>query len=110
MTEPHALEAMMRLEVGEPHLNLLALVARLIELRSARRCAGEIAVDGWVIGVWIEGMRHTNFPSGVVQSPRVGETARACARYSDKLRPGRSAYQMARINPKILWRLRHKPL
>jgi hypothetical protein len=34
---------MMRLEVGEPHLNLLALIARLLELRRARQCAGEIA-------------------------------------------------------------------
>src|SRR5262245_3715669 len=42
-SQPHALEAMMRLEVREPHLNLLALIARFVELRCTHECAGEIA-------------------------------------------------------------------
>jgi hypothetical protein len=42
-SQSHALEAMMRLEMREPHLNLLALVARSVELRRAHHCPGEIA-------------------------------------------------------------------
>jgi hypothetical protein len=42
-SQPHALKAMMRLEVCESHLDLLALVARSVEPRRTHECAGEIA-------------------------------------------------------------------
>src|SRR5215471_5351940 len=41
--QPHPLEAKMGLEVSKPHLDLLALVARSIELRRAHECAGDVA-------------------------------------------------------------------
>jgi hypothetical protein len=42
-SQSHAFEAMMRLEVREPHLDLLALVAGSVELRRAHQSAAEIA-------------------------------------------------------------------
>src|SRR5262249_55933000 len=41
--QPHPLEAVMGLEVSKPHLDLLALVARSVELGGAHQCAGKIA-------------------------------------------------------------------
>src|SRR3954465_1904455 len=42
-SQSHTLKAMMGLEVGKPHLDFLALVARFVELRRTHQCAGEIA-------------------------------------------------------------------
>src|SRR5262249_11787016 len=42
-SQSHTLEAMMRLEVREPHLNPLAFVARFAELQCTHECASEIA-------------------------------------------------------------------
>ena len=41
--QPHALEAMMGLEVRKSHLDLLALIARLFELRRTHEAASMIA-------------------------------------------------------------------
>src|SRR5262245_45961578 len=40
--KPHALEAVMGLQVREAHLDLLAFVARLLELRRVDKCASHI--------------------------------------------------------------------
>src|SRR5262245_63865341 len=40
--KPHALEAVMGLQVREAHLDLLAFVARLLELRRVNKCASHI--------------------------------------------------------------------
>ena len=41
--QPHALEAMVDLEVGKPHLHFLARIARLFKLRGSLEGAGMIA-------------------------------------------------------------------
>src|SRR5262249_35270430 len=41
--QPHPFEAMVGLEVSKPHLDLLALVARSVELGGAHQSAGKIA-------------------------------------------------------------------
>ena len=42
-SQSHPLEVMMDLEVRKPHLDLLALIARLLKLWGAHECAGTIA-------------------------------------------------------------------
>ena len=41
--QPHTLEAMVGLEVRKAHLNLLALIARFVELRGSHQRAGVVA-------------------------------------------------------------------